>query len=162
MLSLRNLTIHSNQNDILSDFSADFSRGMVYAVMGPNGSGKSTMARTIIGDPALTRTAGDIFLDDTSITALPPYERARRGIFYSPQSPPPCLVSLYSDYYVKQYHVIVWTASPCLVPSHRLQKRCIFPRTSSHAHSTITSAVVSAKNGSSPSAHHAATLCDSG
>ncbi len=88
MLSLRNLTVHSGDTQILSNLSADFLPSKVYAVMGPNGSGKSTVARTIIGDPSLTVTAGDVLLDDTSITALLPYERARSGIFYSPQSPP--------------------------------------------------------------------------
>lgn len=88
MLSLRNLTVHSGTKPILANLSVDFAPGAVYAVMGPNGSGKSTLARTLIGDPALTIIAGDIVVDGTPITQLPPYERARRGIFYSPQSPP--------------------------------------------------------------------------
>lgn len=88
MLSVRTITVHSADTPILSDVSVDFAPGTVCAVMGPNGSGKSTLARTLIGDPALTVVSGDILLDDASLTHLPPYERARRGVFYSPQSPP--------------------------------------------------------------------------
>lgn len=88
MLSLRDICVAAGDTTILTNVSLDFAPGKVYAVMGPNGSGKSTVARTLIGDPALTVKSGDVVLDDNMITDVAPDERARRGIFYSPQSPP--------------------------------------------------------------------------
>jgi len=54
-------------------------------LLGPNGAGKTTSFHMIVG---LTRPdAGRVFLGDLDVTALPMYERARRGIGYLPQEP---------------------------------------------------------------------------
>lgn len=87
MLSIKNLTVNADEKEILHDISADFERGKIYAIMGVNGSGKSTLARTIMGDPSLHISTGEITLDDENITDLAPNKRAEKGIFLSPQSP---------------------------------------------------------------------------
>lgn len=62
--------------------------GEVHALMGPNGAGKSSLANAIMGHPKFVITSGRVLLDGEDITRLPPYEKARRGLFLSPQNPP--------------------------------------------------------------------------
>ena len=54
-------------------------------LLGPNGAGKTTTFNLLMG--ALHPTAGRVYLDETDITALPMYRRARMGITYLPQEP---------------------------------------------------------------------------
>jgi lipopolysaccharide export system ATP-binding protein len=56
---------------------------MVAGLLGPNGAGKTTMFYMMVG---LTQPdGGKVFIGDAEITALPMYQRARRGISYLPQ-----------------------------------------------------------------------------
>src|SRR3954451_17109604 len=48
------------------------------AIIGPNGAGKTTLFNVISGEITLTR--GRVFLDGADVTALPNYQRARRGL----------------------------------------------------------------------------------
>ncbi len=59
--------------------------GEVVGLLGPNGAGKTTTFYMIVG--FYRPSAGDVFLDDTCITRLPMYKRARLGISYLPQEP---------------------------------------------------------------------------
>ncbi|TCZ52949.1 ABC transporter ATP-binding protein [Roseicella aquatilis] len=52
--------------------------GTFHGLIGPNGSGKSTLLKAIAG--AHLPTTGSILFDDTDITAMPPYQRARNGL----------------------------------------------------------------------------------
>ncbi len=87
MLSLKNISVKAENKEILHDISLDFDNGKIYAIMGKNGSGKSTLARTIMGDPRMIITHGSIMLDELSINDHTAYDRAKKGIFLSPQSP---------------------------------------------------------------------------
>jgi len=87
MLSIKNLTIQANEKEILTNVSVDFDINKVYAIMGVNGSGKSSLVKSIMGDPDLVVTNGSITINTTEISKLKPNERARYGIFLSPQSP---------------------------------------------------------------------------
>jgi Fe-S cluster assembly ATP-binding protein len=60
--------------------------GEVHAIMGPNGSGKSTLANSLMGHPAYSLT-GTVELGGEDVTALPPDEKARRGMFLAFQYP---------------------------------------------------------------------------
>src|SRR6185369_10475111 len=61
------------------------SSGEVVGLLGPNGAGKTTTFYMVVG---LTRPdSGAVYLDGEAITALPMYQRARRGISYLPQEP---------------------------------------------------------------------------
>ena len=62
-------------------------KGSVHAIMGPNGSGKSTLAHVLAGKPAYVVTDGQVLLDGEDILALPPDERAARGLFLAFQYP---------------------------------------------------------------------------
>ena len=52
--------------------------GSFHGLIGPNGSGKSTLLKAIAG--AHFPTTGRILFDGGDITAMPPYQRARRGL----------------------------------------------------------------------------------
>ncbi|BET58299.1 LPS export ABC transporter ATP-binding protein [Geobacter sp. 60473] len=59
--------------------------GTVVGLLGPNGAGKTTTFYMVVG---LCRPDdGQVVLGDEDITALPMYQRARRGISYLPQEP---------------------------------------------------------------------------
>jgi lipopolysaccharide export system ATP-binding protein len=60
-------------------------QGEVVGLLGPNGAGKTTSFYMIVG--LIGPDSGRILLDTEEITALPMYQRARRGISYLPQEP---------------------------------------------------------------------------
>jgi len=57
--------------------------GSVIGLLGPNGAGKTTTFYMVVG--LVEPNGGQVFLGDEEITALPMYQRARRGISYLPQ-----------------------------------------------------------------------------
>ena len=61
--------------------------GEVHAVMGPNGSGKSTLAHVLMGKPGYQVLSGTVTLDGQDLLPLPPFRRARLGLFLAPQNP---------------------------------------------------------------------------
>jgi Fe-S cluster assembly ATP-binding protein len=61
--------------------------GEIHAVMGPNGSGKSTCAHVLMGRPGTEVTGGSVTLEGVDLLALPPWRRARLGLFLAPQYP---------------------------------------------------------------------------
>ncbi|MDD6295122.1 MAG: LPS export ABC transporter ATP-binding protein [Treponema sp.] len=65
----------------------DFSMktGEILGLLGPNGSGKTTTFYMIVG--FYKPSDGEVFLDGNSITKMPMYKRARKGISYLPQEP---------------------------------------------------------------------------
>jgi branched-chain amino acid transport system ATP-binding protein len=68
----------------VDDVSLTVAAGQKYAILGSNGAGKTTLFNTITGDfPA---TAGRIRFFGEDITALPPFERIRKGLRRTYQS----------------------------------------------------------------------------
>jgi len=68
---------------VVQGVDIDVRGGEVVGLLGPNGAGKTTSFHMIVG---LTRPdAGTVHLNGDDVTALPMYERARRGIGYLPQ-----------------------------------------------------------------------------
>jgi lipopolysaccharide export system ATP-binding protein len=57
--------------------------GSVIGLLGPNGAGKTTTFYMVVG--LAQPDGGQVYLGDEEITALPMYQRARRGISYLPQ-----------------------------------------------------------------------------
>lgn len=72
---------------ILNGLSLRINPGEVHAIMGPNGSGKSTLANVLSGRPGYTVNSGSAVLDNQSLLALEPFERAQLGLFLAFQYP---------------------------------------------------------------------------
>jgi lipopolysaccharide export system ATP-binding protein len=68
---------------VVHDVSLFVQQGEVVGLLGPNGAGKTTSFYMIVG--LIAPDSGRILVDDTDITDLPMYLRARRGISYLPQ-----------------------------------------------------------------------------
>jgi len=74
-----------NKRMVVKGVDLEVSSGEVVGLLGPNGAGKTTTFYMVVG---LCRPdSGQVFLDGESITGLPMYQRARRGISYLPQEP---------------------------------------------------------------------------
>jgi urea transport system ATP-binding protein len=83
VLRVEGLNQYYGGSHILRDLAFEARAGEVTVVLGRNGVGKTTLLKTLMGlVPAKT---GRVLLQGEDITALPPYERVRRGIGYVPQ-----------------------------------------------------------------------------
>ena len=61
-----------------SEVTLAFVPGARHALIGPNGAGKTTFINLLTG--VFAPTAGEVFLGDENITALPQHERVKRGM----------------------------------------------------------------------------------
>ena len=87
MLEIHDLHAGVDGTEILKGINLRVAAGETHAIMGPNGSGKSTLAYVLAGHPAYEVTHGTVTYDGEDLLALPPEERARRGLFLSFQHP---------------------------------------------------------------------------
>jgi lipopolysaccharide export system ATP-binding protein len=79
------LTKSYGRRTVVKSVDLAIHQGEVIGLLGPNGAGKTTTFYMVVG---LTRPdSGQVFLGEQDITALPMYQRARRGIGYLPQEP---------------------------------------------------------------------------
>ena len=83
MLSVEGLDLHYGAAQALRDVSVTAIAGAVTCVLGRNGVGKTSLLRAICGQQRASK--GRIMWEGSDITALPPHERARRGIAFVPQ-----------------------------------------------------------------------------
>lgn len=68
---------------VVRGVSFQVSSGEVVGLLGPNGAGKTTSFYMVVG--LIPPDTGNVFLDDTELTSLPMYQRAKSGIAYLPQ-----------------------------------------------------------------------------
>lgn len=87
LLSVQNLHVSVDNNEILKGLNLAVNKGEVHAIMGPNGSGKSTLAYSIAGKGDYQVLQGDIEFLGQSIVGLSADERASLGIFLAFQYP---------------------------------------------------------------------------
>ena len=71
----------------LTSVSIDVARGERFGLIGPNGSGKTTLINCVSG--SLKNDSGSIVFAGEEVSALPAYQRTRRGIARSFQIPRP-------------------------------------------------------------------------
>ena len=68
---------------MVNHVSIEVKQGEIVGLLGPNGAGKTTTFYMTVG--LIKPDAGQVFLNDVNITALPMYKRAKMGIGYLPQ-----------------------------------------------------------------------------
>ncbi|MFH1059839.1 MAG: LPS export ABC transporter ATP-binding protein [Pseudomonadota bacterium] len=84
-LSLHNLVKIYSGRRVVDNVSLALNDREIVGLLGPNGAGKTTSFYMTVG--LIRPDEGRVLLDQEEITALPMYQRARRGISYLPQEP---------------------------------------------------------------------------
>lgn len=85
MLVTKDLTKVFGRRVVVDRVDLQINQGEIVGLLGPNGAGKTTTFNMIVG--LLKPKQGDIILDETTITDLPMYKRARLGISFLCQEP---------------------------------------------------------------------------
>ncbi|MGO9613503.1 MAG: LPS export ABC transporter ATP-binding protein [Dissulfurispiraceae bacterium] len=85
VLKIEGLCKSYGKRHVVKDVDLSVKTGEIVGLLGPNGAGKTTTFYMIVG--MIKPEKGDIRLDETGITRLPMYQRARKGIGYLPQEP---------------------------------------------------------------------------
>lgn len=84
MLDLAELSSGYGETRVLHGLSLRAEPGRVLAILGRNGAGKSTTLKTVMG--LLPATSGSVSFDGQRISGLAPFDIARRGIAYVPET----------------------------------------------------------------------------
>ncbi len=83
VLRADNLIKKYKKRTVVNNVTVRVEQGEIVGLLGPNGAGKTTSFYMIVG--LIKPNAGEIFLEDQNITALPMYQRAKLGIGYLAQ-----------------------------------------------------------------------------
>src|SRR3954447_24053285 len=78
LLEVTDVTVRFGGNVALDNISVAAEAGVVTGLIGPNGTGKTTLFNVITG--LFRPSNGQVLLDGTDVTRMPPYRRARRGL----------------------------------------------------------------------------------
>ncbi len=84
MLDLQNVESDYGETQVLHGLTLHAQPGRVLAILGRNGAGKSTLLKTVMG--LLPTRAGDIRLDGTALNGKRPFDIAKLGIAYVPET----------------------------------------------------------------------------
>lgn len=87
MLSISDLQVRVESEQILQGINLTVKPGEVHAIMGPNGSGKSTLASVLAGRDGYDITAGSVTFESANLLDLAPEQRAAKGLFLAFQYP---------------------------------------------------------------------------
>ena len=87
LLEIKDLHAGVEDKEILKGLNLSIGKGEVHVILGPNGSGKSTLMNIIMGHPKYQVTSGTMKLEGEDMSELKTFERARKGIFLSFQTP---------------------------------------------------------------------------
>jgi branched-chain amino acid transport system ATP-binding protein len=84
MLDLADISSGYGETRVLHGLSLRAEAGRVLAILGRNGAGKSTTLKTIMG--LLPLQGGSVSFDGEPISGLAPFDVAKRGIAYVPET----------------------------------------------------------------------------
>src|SRR6188508_1081108 len=82
-ITTKDLVKRYRQRTVVNHVSIEVKQGEIVGLLGPNGAGKTTTFYQVVG--LIKPDEGKVFLNDTNITSLPMYKRAKMGIGYLPQ-----------------------------------------------------------------------------
>ena len=82
-LEVQGLRVAYGRLPALDDVDLVVPEGSLVAVLGPNGAGKSTLLKAIAG--LVRPIMGQVLLRGESLSGLPPFERAHRGVCLIPE-----------------------------------------------------------------------------
>jgi len=85
LLRTKDLVKIYHKRRVVNQVSLEVKQGEIVGLLGPNGAGKTTTFYMIVG--MIRPNEGKVLVDDEEITALPMYQRARKGIGYLSQEP---------------------------------------------------------------------------
>jgi lipopolysaccharide export system ATP-binding protein len=83
ILSAHHLAKAYKGRQVVRDVSITVNSGQIVGLLGPNGAGKTTCFYMIVG--LVNADSGQVMVNDTNLTHLPIYARARLGVGYLPQ-----------------------------------------------------------------------------
>ncbi|MBO4534925.1 MAG: ATP-binding cassette domain-containing protein, partial [Clostridia bacterium] len=79
IIEIKNVSKSFDGKTVVRDLSLSIRRGQFVTLLGPSGCGKTTLLRMIAGFE--TPTEGEIYIEGTPITAIPPYKRPVNTVF---------------------------------------------------------------------------------
>lgn len=88
MFKITNMTLVSDQHDLLNNIDLELNENKLHIVIGGSQSGKSVLAKSISGNSEIIQAEGTIVYNRRNITNLSSDDRAKIGIFVTDQYPP--------------------------------------------------------------------------
>lgn len=85
LLEVEGLVKYYGRRAVVNGVSFNVNAGEIVGLLGPNGAGKTTSFRMATGQ--ITPNDGKVTFNNEDVTALPMYQRARRGMGYLSQEP---------------------------------------------------------------------------
>jgi len=85
ILKIQNIYKSFKDRKVVDNVSFEVHSGQVVGLLGPNGAGKTTCFYMVVG--ILQADHGAVMFDETPITQMPMYRRARMGLSYLAQEP---------------------------------------------------------------------------
>ncbi|HEY1186244.1 MAG TPA: ATP-binding cassette domain-containing protein, partial [Gemmata sp.] len=85
LLEVEGLVKYFGRRAVVNGVSFDVNAGEIVGLLGPNGAGKTTSFRMATGQ--IQPNDGKVTFNGEDVTALPMYQRARRGMGYLSQEP---------------------------------------------------------------------------
>ena len=82
-LKLESLIKTYGRKRVVDNISFEITQGEIVGLLGPNGAGKTTTFYMVVG--LIKPDSGNIYINNTELTNLPMFKRARHGIGYLPQ-----------------------------------------------------------------------------
>ncbi len=79
------LTKIYKKRHVVSEVDIQVQQREIVALLGPNGAGKTTTFYMLVG--LIAPDGGRVYVDETSLTGVPMYKRARMGVGYLAQEP---------------------------------------------------------------------------